>query len=80
MCSPCASKSLWLRLEPAEPSDRRILFRHILPNLLNTIVIMATLDVPSVILIEAALSFLSIGVAPGTASWGADDLRGVATS
>ena len=52
-------------------SDRRILFRHILPNILNTIVIMATLDVPAVILIEAALSFLNIGVAPGTPSWGA---------
>ncbi len=52
-------------------SDKRILFRHVLPNILNTIVIMATLDVPSVILIEAALSFLNIGVAPGTPSWGA---------
>ena len=52
-------------------SDRRILFRHILPNIVNTIVIMATLDVPAVILIEAALSFLNIGVAPGTPSWGA---------
>ena len=52
-------------------SDNRILFRHVLPNILNTIVIMATLDVPSVILIEAALSFLNIGVAPGTPSWGA---------
>ncbi len=52
-------------------SDKRILFRHIFPNLLNTVVIMATLDVPQVILIEAALSFLSIGVAVGTPSWGA---------
>ena len=52
-------------------SDKRILFRHVLPNIVNTIVIMATLDVPAVILIEAALSFLNIGVAPGTASWGA---------
>ena len=52
-------------------SDSRILFRHILPNLLNTIVIMATLEVPQVILIEAALSFLNVGVAPGTPSWGA---------
>ena len=51
--------------------DRRILFGHVLPNILNTIVIMATLDVPAVILIEAALSFLNIGVAPGTPSWGA---------
>ena len=52
-------------------SDGRLLFRHIVPNLLNTIVIMATLEVPSVILIEASLSFLNIGVAPGTPSWGA---------
>jgi len=52
-------------------SDKRILFRHIFPNLLNTVVIMATLDVPQVILIEAALSFLNIGVAVGTPSWGA---------
>ncbi|MCY3922001.1 MAG: ABC transporter permease [Chloroflexota bacterium] len=52
-------------------TDRRILFRHVLPNIVNTIVIMATLDVPAVILIEAALSFLNIGVAPGTPSWGA---------
>lgn len=52
-------------------SDKRILFRHVLPNIFNTIVIMATLDVPAVILIEAALSFLNIGVAPGTPSWGA---------
>ena len=52
-------------------SDKRILFRHILPNLLNTIVIMATLEIPQVILIEAALSFLNVGVAPGTPSWGA---------
>ncbi len=52
-------------------SDKRLLFRHVLPNIVNTIVIMATLDVPAVILIEAALSFLNIGVAPGTPSWGA---------
>ena len=52
-------------------SDRRILFRHLTPNLLNTIVILATLEVAGVILIEAALSFLGVGVATGTPSWGA---------
>jgi len=57
-------------------SDKRILFRHIFPNLLNTVVIMATLDVPQVILIEAALSFLNIGVAVGTPSWGAMSSEG----
>ncbi len=52
-------------------SDTRILLRHLLPNLLNMIVILATLEVAGVILIEAALSFLGIGVAAGTPSWGA---------
>lgn len=50
--------------------DVRILTRHLLPNLFNTIVILMTLEVAAVILIEAALSFLGIGVAPGTPSWG----------
>ncbi|PZC43014.1 MAG: peptide/nickel transport system permease protein [Chloroflexi bacterium] len=52
-------------------SDVRVILRHLLPNLFNTIVILMTLEVAAVILIEAALSFLGIGVAPGTASWGA---------
>ncbi len=52
-------------------SDTRILRRHLLPNLLNMIVILATLEVAGVILIEAALSFLGVGVAAGTPSWGA---------
>ena len=47
-----------------------IMRRHILPNLLNTIVIIMTLEVAIVILAEAALSFLGGGVPPGTASWG----------
>ncbi len=48
-----------------------IMSRHLLPNVLNTIVIIMTLEVALVILAEAALSFLSVGVPPGTASWGA---------
>ena len=55
----------------AGAGDLRIVLRHLLPNLINSIVILATLEVASVILIEAALSFLGVGVAPGTASWGA---------
>lgn len=51
-------------------SDARILLRHLLPNLINTIVILATLEVAVVIVIESSLSFLGIGVAPGTPSWG----------
>jgi peptide/nickel transport system permease protein len=49
----------------------RILAKHILPNVTNTIIVMATLQVGQVILFEAALSFLGVGVPPPTATWGA---------
>ena len=52
-------------------SDRRIMFRHILPNLVAPIIVYTTLLVPTTILFEAALSFLGVGVQPPTASWGA---------
>ena len=47
-----------------------ILFRHLLPNMLGPIVVYATLTVPSVILQEAFLSFLGLGVQPPRSSWG----------
>ncbi len=47
-----------------------IMRKHLLPNLLNTVVVIMTLEVAIVILAEAALSFLGVGVPPGTASWG----------
>ncbi|HYQ60705.1 MAG TPA: ABC transporter permease subunit, partial [Desulfatiglandales bacterium] len=43
---------------------------HILPNVLNTAVVLATLDVGKMIIFEAAMSFLGLGVKPPTASWG----------
>ena len=52
-------------------SDRRIMFRHILPNLVAPIIVYTTLLIPTTILFEAALSFLGVGVQPPTASWGA---------
>jgi ABC-type dipeptide/oligopeptide/nickel transport system permease subunit len=52
-------------------SDSRIIFLHILPNLVAPIIVYATLLIPQNILFEAALSFLGIGVQPPTASWGA---------
>jgi len=52
-------------------SDRRILFREILPNLVAPIIVYGTVLIPQNILFEAALSFLGIGVDPGTPSWGA---------
>ena len=51
-------------------SDRRIIFRHILPNLVAPIIVYTTLVLPQNILFEAALSFLGVGVEPPTASWG----------
>ena len=51
-------------------SDARIMFREILPNLAAPIIVYATLQIPLNILIEAALSFLGVGIRPPTASWG----------
>ena len=52
-------------------SDRRIMFKHILPNLVAPIIVYTTLLIPTTILFEAALSFLGVGVQPPTSSWGA---------
>jgi oligopeptide transport system permease protein len=57
-----------IRALGAEPS--RILFRHMIPNLLGPIIVYATLTVPAVMLEEAFLSFLGLGVQPPNASWG----------
>lgn len=51
-------------------SDWRIIGRHILPNTLAPIIVIATLGIGNVILLEAALSFLGLGVQPPTSSWG----------
>ncbi len=48
----------------------RLMLRHILPNILNTIVVMATLNFGMMIIFEGGLSFLGIGVQPPTPSWG----------
>jgi peptide/nickel transport system permease protein len=54
----------------AGASDRRILFRHILPNLLSPILVLGTLEIARAILAEAALSFLGLGIQPPESSWG----------
>jgi len=48
----------------------RILFRHLIPNVLGPIIIYATLTFPEVMLLEAVLSFLGLGVQPPLSSWG----------
>ena len=51
-------------------TDRRIVFREILPNLAAPIIVYSSLLLPQTILFEAALSFLGVGISPPTASWG----------
>lgn len=51
-------------------STPRILISEILPNLMNNLIVVATLEMAHAILLEAALSFLGLGVQPPTASWG----------
>jgi peptide/nickel transport system permease protein len=48
----------------------RIIARHVFPSVVNTLLIIASLQVPQVILLEASLSFLGLGLPPGAASWG----------
>jgi peptide/nickel transport system permease protein len=51
-------------------SNTRILFREILPNLIAPLIVYSSLLIPTNILLEAALSFLGVGIRPPTASWG----------
>jgi oligopeptide transport system permease protein len=48
----------------------RILFRHLLPNVIGPIIIYTTLAVPGIMLLESVLSFLGLGVKPPNSSWG----------
>jgi len=48
----------------------RIAWKHILPNVMNSIIVLATLDVGRVIILEASLSFLGLGMQPPEVSWG----------
>jgi peptide/nickel transport system permease protein len=49
----------------------RVILRHVLPNVMNPVIVMATLGLAGAILAEASLSFLGLGVQPPTPSWGA---------
>ncbi len=51
-------------------NDTRIISRHVLPNVLGPVVVIASLSVGGIIILEAALSFLGLGVTPPTPSWG----------
>ena len=54
----------------AGASDLYIIARHVLPNIAGALIVLATLQVGTVIVLEASLSFLGVGVPPPTPSWG----------
>jgi len=58
------------RAQVAGASNFRIMYRHIFPNLLNTAVVLATLEVGHVIILESTLSFLGAGIPRPTPAWG----------
>jgi len=60
-------------------SRRRILLKHLIPNALGPIIVYTTLTIPNVMLIEAFLSFLGLGVQPPMSSWGLLIKEGVET-
>jgi ABC-type dipeptide/oligopeptide/nickel transport system permease subunit len=51
-------------------SSVRIIFRHLLPNVLGPVIVLASLGIGGIIILEASLSFLGLGVRPPTPSWG----------
>ncbi len=51
-------------------SDKRVMFRHILPNIIQPVIVQATFNLAGTIIAESSLSFLGLGVPPGTPSWG----------
>jgi peptide/nickel transport system permease protein len=66
-------------------SERRLIFRHIMPSLTSHILAVVTLAIPSMIVAETSLSFLGIGLKPPVVSWGvllqdAQNIRAVATA
>jgi peptide/nickel transport system permease protein len=51
-------------------SNRRIIFKHLLPNVIPPIIVIITLEMARMIIMEAALSFLGLGIQPPTPTWG----------
>lgn len=66
----------WAAATLALGGGRRRLARHLLPHVASTVIVSGTLDVGNIILLEAGLSFLGLGVAPPTPSWGNMILEG----
>lgn len=56
----------------AGATDARVIFRHIIPNVLGPVIVIATLGIGGIIILEAALSFLGLGIQAPKPSWGGD--------
>jgi len=69
-CLKFRSREFVVAAKVAGAKDKRIIFRHLLPNALSPVLVIATFGIASAILVEASLSFLGFGVPPSTASWG----------
>ncbi len=63
-------KDFIARARVAGASNFRVIFRHVLPNVFNTVIVLATLEIGQVILLEATLSFLGAGIPKPTPAWG----------
>jgi ABC-type dipeptide/oligopeptide/nickel transport system permease subunit len=59
-----------LAVRAAGAGSVRVMFRHVLPNCLSSLIVQATLTIGGAILMEASLSFLGLGIAPPAAAWG----------
>ncbi|HLF05197.1 MAG TPA: ABC transporter permease [Dehalococcoidia bacterium] len=64
------SRDFVARAKVSGCSNFRIITRHIFPNVVNTLIVLATLEVGQVILLEATLSFLGVGIPRPTPAWG----------
>jgi oligopeptide transport system permease protein len=60
-------------------STSYLVLRHMLPNTIGLVLVTLTFEIPRVIFIEAFLSFIGMGVAPPTASWGSMSNEGIKT-
>ena len=58
------------RAQVSGASHRRIMLRHVFPNVFNSVIVLATLNVGFVIVLEATLSFLAVGIPPPQPAWG----------
>ena len=58
-------------MNPSRQNRQRVLSKHVLPGVVNTVMVIATLNIGGPILTESTLSYLGVGIPPPTPPWGA---------